>query len=51
MAIPRVEGCGGGMDNHLDGSHLGDTGHIRRFDSSWKKEERKKRYEKVRMSQ
>lgn len=30
------------MDNHLDGSHLGDTGHIRWFDSSWKKEERKK---------
>lgn len=45
-AISCADGRGGGMDNHLNGSHFGDTGHIRRFDGSWGE----KKEEKVRMA-
>lgn len=46
MAILSMNGRVGGMDNHLDGSHLGDTGHVRWFDGSWKKDDRKKEKKK-----
>lgn len=38
------------MDDHLDGSHLGDTGHIGWLDGSWKRE-REKQKEKAGISQ
>lgn len=39
MAIPCADGRVDGMDYHLDGSHLGDAGHIRWFDDSLEKGE------------
>lgn len=43
VAVLGLEGRGGGMDYHLDGSHRGDTGHIRWLDGSWEKGERGKK--------
>lgn len=43
MAIPSADRRGGGMDDHLDGSHLGDTGHVGWFDGSWKGEREKQK--------
>jgi hypothetical protein len=34
VAVSGVDGDGDRMDDHLNGSHSGDTGHIRWFDGS-----------------